>query len=250
MRYGRAMRFVAQTEWFAVDSAGRIARFDTGEDGARPVQAAVGRGPEEPSFDPVALDCARLAAMLAAGHDPCEGWNPSPSPGWQVAVLDDDEPLAGFRFIGAEPRVAVSDERLDQEAVEALAERARWTLPEADLHEALEGAEGLDGLYVYRRAGEPVGRYERVMVPAEPLDASALVEPLETTNLALEFATTEVLDLADHLEDAAAVLPEGRTLRPPDEPEPGTEPSPRIPWLAIAAAALLALLAAWYLTGS
>lgn len=246
MRYGRAMEFVAHAEWFAVDADGHLARFDVGADGARPRGAAVGRGPEEPSFDPESLDCARLLAVLTSGHDPCEGWSPSPAPGWQVAVLDDDAPLEGFTILGdAPPRVAVSDERLDQDAADALAERARWTLPIADLHEALEGNEGVDGLYVYRRVGDAVGRYERVMVPSHPLAQSVLDEPLETHALALSFADAEVLDLADHLTDEEVVAPPGASLRPVVEAPPEPSAPSRLVWIAVAAGLVLLAVVGW-----
>ena len=39
------------TAWFAVDADGHVARFETGEDGALPVEAAHRGGPDDPNFD-------------------------------------------------------------------------------------------------------------------------------------------------------------------------------------------------------
>src|SRR4051812_22138812 len=54
------------TSWFAVDEDGRVARFESSEDGAVPNNAATGGGAADPSFDTFALDAVRIARALIA----------------------------------------------------------------------------------------------------------------------------------------------------------------------------------------
>ena len=58
------------TTWFAVDANGRIAQFDSGENGAVPKQAASGGGAAEPSFDTELLEsvCTETKRPIAFEH--------------------------------------------------------------------------------------------------------------------------------------------------------------------------------------
>lgn len=62
------------TQWFAVDAEGRVGLFDTGEDGALPIEAANLGGAVEPNFD----DLVFLAAILTKAGG--AGWEPRRSP--------------------------------------------------------------------------------------------------------------------------------------------------------------------------
>ena len=218
------------TEWFAVDEHGRVGRFDSGEDGAVPIDAAV-----DLDFD--ALGAARLANVLASGADPVAGWDPPPKreagrvvvaidPGESYRGADAELALLGEGFVRVGQRlpiVLLAKQELPLERVEALAAQpgVRWVLSVRDLYEALQDANGADGLYTFHHDhGADPGLYERVAKPEQPLALEDLPEgdraAITALRLAVDFAEDDV-HLADLIDPKRAHTWGDTPLRITDE---------------------------------
>jgi hypothetical protein len=193
------------TEWFAVDEHGNVARFDSGEDGAVPVDAASGLGPSDGTLDLGALGATRLAHLLATGKDPIGAWKPEPRAGRTIVAIDPvdsyrdtPDPAAaardlleggGFTRIGRQlPLVLLSEGDLSHARAEELAARpgVRWVLWAGHLAEVLEDREGDDGMFLFKHEhGDDPGFYGRMSAPERPLAIDDVPEPERTKIAAL-----------------------------------------------------------------
>jgi hypothetical protein len=216
------------TEWFAVDEHGRVGRFESGEDGAVPLDAATGRGPSDGTLDVDAIAVTRLAQLLANGNDPVASWDPPParSAGRTVVVMDrapsyraapDADGNARDPFEGELvrvgrrlPMVFLSAGDLSLERVEDLAARpgVRWVLAASDVHEALDDGGAEDGLFQFHHEhGEDPGLYARGAKPDKPLLLEDFPEvereKIAALRLSVDFAEQEV-HLADLIDQSRA----------------------------------------------
>lgn len=268
------------TEWFAVDAEGNIGRFDTGEDGAFPFDAATGFGASDPSFDISRLNVARLAHMVAGGNDPLENDEPNQFGGQLIVVVDppsdayrgDPASLASvadlldageMEIIRREaPIVLLATAPLSAERAAELSERegVRWTYPAESLYELFYDAGPDDGLFHFSRDhGDDPGRYERYVAPHRPInidDVTAdIAEPLKAISLPVNFAADDgEVHLADHLDPSEAAswgdLPlrydEGYFERQEEElarrREAAEAARKRLPWVLLMVFLLLAFV--------
>jgi hypothetical protein len=213
------------TEWFAVDAHGNVGRFDSGEDGAVPVDAATGLGPSEGTLDLRVLEATRLAHLLANGEDPMGAWKPVPRAGRTIVAIDPvgsyrgtADPAAGARDLldGGEfvrigrqlPLVLVSTGDLSHARAEELAARpgVRWVLSAGDLVKLLRGAEGDDGLHNFNHShGDDPGFYGHTSTPDRSITIDDFPEPERTRIAALrlpvDFAEGDI-HLADLIDPA------------------------------------------------
>lgn len=203
------------TEWFAIDERGRVARFDTGEDGALPVAAAVGLSPGDASFDELELDTAR-ALRIMADVEPLGEQALRPSHGRTLVALEADADAGaldawpeGFELRyrpGNAPRLLLSREPLTRERVVELraVPGVRWTMSADDIIDLCEGREHDDGLYQFTREhGDDPGRYTCARRPASPMRLEEIGEPargaIATLRLPVDFSSGEPVHLADHM---------------------------------------------------
>ncbi len=207
------------TEWFAIDEHGRVARFDTGEDGAFPVAAAVGMSPADASFDELELDMARALRIIASGVELRGEEGYPPAPGRTLVAL---EPGAdglegwpeGFELrsrAGEAPRLLLSREPLSRERAAELRGRpgVRWTISVDDMYELVSERELDDGLFQFARDhGDDPGRYTCARAPASPMLLDEIAEPARSAiarlRLPVDFASGAPVHLADHLEEGEA----------------------------------------------
>lgn len=246
------------TSWFAVDEDGRVARFESSEDGAVPNNAATGGGAADPSFDTFALDAVRIARALvarAAKPDAAEiepiGPHARTHPERAVIVLraPSHDPNGGYRdgaqrssvetrfatdgllvLHEASPRIIATTKPLSPKELDALATHPDVIeiVSEHETYEWFEAPDLDDGLFHYHHDygdnGAP-GAYAREKAPAAPLRLEdipvAVREHVGALKLPLHFARTERLQLADHMQDADASIWGDRTLR--GEPLGGVE---------------------------
>jgi hypothetical protein len=215
------------TEWFAVDEHGNVGRFDSGEDGAVPVDAATGWGPSDGTLDLCAVGAARLAHLLANGKDPIGALKPAPRAGHTIVAIDPVDSYRGtadeaagardlldggeFVRIGRQlPVVLLSTSDLSHARAEELAARpgVRWVLWAGELAELLEGTEGDDGLYNFNHShGDDPGLYNRTSTPERSLAIDDFPEPERTKiaalSLRVDFAEGDI-HLADLIDPSRA----------------------------------------------
>ncbi|MCA9705183.1 MAG: hypothetical protein KDK70_04945 [Myxococcales bacterium] len=210
------------TTWYAVDEHGHVGVFDTGEDGALPVDAATGMSPVDPNFDVALLELTQLATLLERGDDPMAGresWivagrtvvvvdppagdaDPPAPPAWVQEAIDEDE-LELVR--PGPPLLLLSRRALDEPQVRALSERegVRWTIPLVDVGELTNTGEPPDGFFRFGRDhGDDPGRYVCSRMPEDPVHVDAL-EPelaaaLSRLRLPVDFRSHEPVHLADY----------------------------------------------------
>jgi hypothetical protein len=115
------------TAWFAVDSDGHVARFDTGEDGALPLAAAHRGGPDDPNFD-----VAQLVWVLEAlrGEELPEGAYSERLPGLYEFHRDHGDDVGRY-FRRAAPDAPLRVDELP-EPMRAAMERLRLPVRFAD----------------------------------------------------------------------------------------------------------------------
>jgi hypothetical protein len=237
------------TAWFAVDEHGHVARFESGEDGALPLDAATCTASGDGAFDPDAIEATRLAHLLANGKDPVAtlGSRPTRREGRTMVVLDDASPAlrssyrsshdpeaavrdllesGEFARVGRRPPLCVlSRGGLSLERIEELAARpgVRWILWAGDLCEALRDAEGNDGMFRFHHEhGADPGLYQCTNKPEQPLLIDDFPAPerdeIGALRLAVDFAAEDV-HLADLLDPAAAATWGDLPLRYTEETE-------------------------------
>lgn len=246
------------TEWFAVDADGHVARFDSGEDGAVPNAAAIGFSPGDASFDVELLRVACFAERIAA--DPPNDLGAAQGNGRIVALLEEgyrNAPTLDERFEPIGP-VFLSREPISPEETRRLS-----SLPHVrvfDLVRVLEvfEEEPLDGVFSFERNhGDDPGLYQRSNDPERPLLLDTLPRAIRaevaSLRLPVHFGDTKDLHLADHLANQDAMYwGEDWALRWPSRPPPPNVSAPPAPapstrsswlWLAIALIALSVLVA-------
>jgi hypothetical protein len=249
------------TEWFAVDATGAVAVFDTGEDGALPMAAATGLGPEPGTVDGTML-CAVLLArriergeflqtaeelelavehegppkrMLIALREPPPGYRDVPDP---EVLLRQSLPKAGFDILREdEPWIGLSREPLSTAQMRALLKRGLVValVDQDELSDIVDLRDPGDDKDLFRYGrdhGDEPGVYLRLASPVRPigLDEVPAEARAELGKLRFEvgFADTERLHLADHMRDEDASYYGDWTLRgfgPTDSvgrSEPGT----------------------------
>jgi hypothetical protein len=243
------------TEWFAVDADGCVARFDSGEAGAVPNNAAVGLSPGDSSFDTFAFDAARLARVLArsgltdqdrkkptippagapaaenlravfmvrASSEPYRDGGPPRSP---CETSLPEEKLLVIR--ARAPRIVATRSGIENAAFWALVKHddveAIWT--EHDLYDRLRDGEVDDGLFTYDNVDyEDPGAYERGFEPSEPMRLDDVPGPareaIAKVRLPVRFPEARAIQLLSHVkrEELAA-------WGWPDDPEPAPPPTP------------------------
>ncbi len=232
--------------WFAVDDDGRVARFDTGEEGAVPHVAAGAGGNLEPACDLLLLD---VILSLRAGRPPRGATDP-PEHDERVVIVGraprDDAPVGNYReapsgLLRAEddldaselvvaqatgPRVLVSRGALSPGRVRAL--RAH---DDADVYVAsslrVHDDDAREGFYEYQHdtseAAKGSGTYARVSVPASPVRVAELPPELGAAlvgaKLRVRFHAAPVVELADHYAEEE-VQHWGTPLDPAKAPPP------------------------------
>ncbi|MFO0671261.1 MAG: hypothetical protein U0235_16800 [Polyangiaceae bacterium] len=236
------------TSWFAVDADGRVARFDTGEDGAVPKEAP---SLETDEFDPFLVESVLAARALA--KRPASDWGPEspfhPATDAKLRVLfvvrdagaayrDGDPAPVEARF-GAEglrvlrsraPRIVVTVRALTRPERDALAADADvvrlWD--EVSLRDLGED-DGEADLFVYAHAFEAdavagQGSYAREVTTETPLgleDFPVEVRPeLGRVRIPVRFAEQPVVQLADHFTDDEVDKWSDGPLRIPPEGTP------------------------------
>jgi hypothetical protein len=231
------------TEWFAVDATGAVAVFDTGEDGALPLAAATGSGPETGTVNPLMLGAVLIsrridrgdlvqtateieelasswslpANLVIAMREPPGAYRDEPRP-----EVDCEELLPEARFVifqEKRPRIGLSREPLAPAKIRALVKTGLVValVPEDVLHEILD-EEAENDLFRYGRDhGDEPGAYVRRRAPARPLAIDDLPvaarSELGMLRLDVGFADTEQLHLADHMGDEEASYYGDWTLR-------------------------------------
>ena len=231
------------TEWFAVDATGAVAVFDTGEDGALPLAAATGSGPETGTVNPLMLGAVLISRRIVCGdlvqtateieelasswslpanlviamHETPGAYRDEPRP-----EVDCEELLPEARFVifqEKRPRIGLSREPLAPAKIRALVKTGLVValVPEDVLHEILD-AEAENDLFRYGRDhGDEPGAYVRLRAPARPLaiDDLPVAARSEIGKLRLKvgFADAEQLHLADHMTDEEASYYGDWTLR-------------------------------------
>jgi len=248
------------TSWFAIDDEGRVARFESGEDGAVPNNAASGGGSGEPSFDTFALDAVRIARVLVAraAQPMREDEEPLGPPAWTrplraVFVVRDvpSDPSGGYRDgpqrssaetrFGAEglfvlhesaPRVVATTKPIAPQELKELAAHSDVSqlVTEDESYEFFEGDDIDDGLFHfghdYGAENHAPGAYVRGKAPAAPMKLDevppSVREHIAALKLPVHFATAEHLHLADHMTDADASIWGDRSLRGEPLGQPGS----------------------------
>lgn len=240
------------TSWFAVDAAGHVARFDSGEDGAVPTNAASRDADEHDFFRFDAALVARVLAKLAEADWPRAPEDPARAKiaqrllfvvrGAGTAYRDEapasveskiaPEPLEVVR--ARAPRVLVTTRPFapaERRALETHPEVVRvWD--ERSLHDVLDAAdEGAAGLFVYGHSFEDEtagqGTYARECAPAAPLAIDELPEAeaaeLARVKLPIRFGESVSVELADHFRDDEVDKWVDAPLRLPAEGTPERE---------------------------
>ena len=243
------------TEWFAVDADGNVARFDSGEDGAVPNAAAIGFSPGDASFDADLLRVACLAKRIAAEPPAEEGIHTSSA---RIVVLIEEgyrnAPNLDERFENLGP-LLLSRERVAGDEVRRLA--AMPGVRVFDLRNVLEAFEEYlpTGLYAFgRNHGDDPGLYRREAAPEHPLTVDALPKTVRaeiaSLRLPVRFDASPELHLADHLANQDAMYwGEDWALRwPSTPPEAPPRPSVETRMSKLTPVMVVALIAAIVLT--
>jgi hypothetical protein len=221
------------TEWFAVDSSGCLARFDSGEDGAVPLQAATGLSSTDPSFDVAILEALQLVRVVAARGVP-EGWSRQGSPptsSQRIVAITDGAQLpesSWIRLSTGAPAGAISRAPLSAAQVREIAATpgVLCTFEESDLHELLLEPQGEEGVFCYdREHGEDPGRYARKVIPRDPIRIEELPAPVQEAlrgfSLPFSCSVQASVHLADLLTpDQAATWGDLPLRYPPGGPQP------------------------------
>jgi hypothetical protein len=213
--------------WYAVDADGRVARFETGEEGGVPLEAAVGAGAGDASFEEDVLYAFLAARRLARGPIPA------------IELTTDDRLLVVLDTVqgdsrGATYRAATSGEhpadallaRFDPVVVQEAGPRVVMTrkvvrasrareiasapgvvavLPISSASDDSDDRAAEAGLFVFENPepGDP-GRYTRLDPPGAPLALeelpSAVREAIGKTRIPIRFADTPEIELGDHFE--------------------------------------------------
>jgi hypothetical protein len=238
------------TEWFAVDADGHVARFDSGEDGAVPNDAAIGFSPAESAFDVDALRVACLAEQIVdAKFTDAQPENRSARLLLRVDESYRGAPLPDERFEAIGP-LFVSREKLTPDEAAKLA-----ALPNVhvfDLRRVLEHFEGepLPGVFSFERDhGDDPGLYRREGRPESPVVVDALPPSIRrevaALRLPVRFGDDERLHLGDHLaDDEAMYYGADWALRWPAHPKAPTAPKRR-PIVAITLVVIVLAAIAW-----
>ncbi len=242
------------TTWYAVDADGVVARFESGEAGAVPLDAPIGFGEADPTIDELELDAIRLARAATVkmledvGTSPVHA--PTYSPMRVIAVVDWERAAHGYRdaatvleavldaFAAYEPYVlrdappvlVGTAKKLPRADLERLSKRpgVRAVLGRYDLRELLSDRDPGDPMLAYGNQDyDSPGSYEREHNPATPLRLEDLPEPvraaLEPMKLPVRFTDSPSLQLADHMSDDQAAIYGDTTLLGEHKPRP---PSP------------------------
>jgi hypothetical protein len=260
------------TEWFAVDEAGRVVRFYTWENGALPDNAAFGFGPMDPNFDEKLLEAFLVGRLLARGLGPeLETSLTLPSPERVVVVAERLEAYADLVDAGEleiarerEPAVLLTRGHPDEQRLRELAGRAgfRGFVRGSELRDALSSDNPEDGLLrFHHNDGDDPDYYVRESLPSEPLrpeDLPASIrDAVGRVKIPVDLVAVESLHLGEHLGSEPITTWNNSPMRiePLEQMENWTPlqgspaaVSPRVPpkvW--IPAVLLLAALAAWLL---
>ncbi|MCB9760728.1 MAG: hypothetical protein H6739_12875 [Alphaproteobacteria bacterium] len=233
------------TEWFAVDQDGHVARFDTGEDGALPVYAATGFGPADPNFDAALLNAAMAAHHYAASPEAlAPHLEEARRPGARerpLLIVEDvqdvmDRVVDGTLLIlrREAPAALLPRERLSEALAAELGARptVRCAIAEEEVYDLIHEEPGPSmGLYRFGRDhGDEPGHYTLDDAPDTPLRLDtlhpALTAPLEAVRLGLRFPEVDEVHLADHMSDADAATWGDWGLRGErmGQPRPGAGP--------------------------
>ena len=243
------------TSWFAVAAEGRVGLFDTGEDGALPLEAANLGGPSDPNFDALVFHAAMLAKARGgawekrdapAAKEATRLLVVKPPPGLDPAVFE--EISAGPPWVGLSRKPLKPSKLAGQGEFTAV-------LTEHELYDAGPvDDEAPPGVFTFAREhGDDPGRYSRLEAPATPLLVDALPpsarEAIAALRLPIDFTTTQTVHLADHLADAQAAYYGDWTLRGFGDDAAAVAGKPvarpraaRWPWVLLALAALVGFL--------
>ncbi len=216
------------TTWFAVDASGRVAHFDTGENGAVP-HAWLGN--VDVGYDLADVLFARdLRARFLSGE---LSGHPDPDDLYDAFVVVSDPSdfvAAGATLLveGSPSVVLVSSEA--QCKVYAFHEAALASVPHPEEFDFARF-----GVFEYEHAGPP-GGYRCLSAPSAPLKLDALPVSLRdaVSHVALDTAFGAVdFQLADHTRAANYWYAGSRSLRggPPDDDDIPSPPHPVFAWL-------------------
>lgn len=202
------------TEWFAVDEAGRVALFRSREDGAVPDNAAFGMNPGESSFDERLLEAFLVGRLLGRGLGPEPVASLTlPFPDRVVVVAERLEAYADLVDAGEleiarerEPAVLLTRGEPDEQRLRELAGRAgfRGFIPSGDLRDALSSNKPQDGLLRFQHPdGDDPDLYSREPMPAEPLRPEDLPASIRDVigrlRIPIDFVAVEDFHLGEHL---------------------------------------------------
>lgn len=255
------------TTWFAVDADGKVGRFESSEDGAVPLAAALAW--VDPSFDVFLLDAVCAARVLATPNPEREPMKEFTQAGRAVVVIEpttrdgktdyrsmpaSEPPIDGIVLREAEPRIIATKERLDAIDLGLLAEHpdVREVWPEGDLWALLDDVDR--GLFDFRHEdhGNP-GSYTRIRVPEKSMAVAnlpaAIREDVAKLALPIKFAETEWLHLSEHLDEKDVQTWGDIGLHGNREPPPRPTLLPRtFDWRRILILLLAVLGIAWLLS--
>ncbi len=234
------------TAWFAIDRDGRVARFDSGEAGAVPNEAATGGYAEDPSFDVLLLDVACAIDALESAPRRERTFDlprrailviaPVATGDYRTpAAKSSCESITEMTVVReSSPRVLVTKKQLSPSELATLADHpdVRVLVTDEELHEWLDG--DAPGLYQFAHDGEHYnepGAYVRAAPPPQPLRLDAIPESIrkdvERIRLPVSFDEIESLHLADHMADDAASSWDQGPLRGRPEGAPIAAPPPK-----------------------
>jgi hypothetical protein len=223
------------TTWFAVDEDGRVARFDSGEAGAVPLEAANGGGAAEPSFDVFLLDVASVIDRIASL--PPGDFEPDEFPRRAALVVEPaaKEEGADYRTPAADapeiesldvivlrasgPRVLVTKKPLEPKELARLAKHpgVKCLLTGDQISELLEEGSNLVRFSHDEKKYDEPGAYRRAESPEHAMRVEDVPEVIRADvgalRLPVKFSEAETLHLADHMKDAQAATYNDTTLR-------------------------------------
>lgn len=197
------------SEWFAVDESGEVARFETGEPGGFPSETGLSGGEAQGVEDAYAL--FYLQALGLARHLDSQPTESLPevrpvSKGYQLVAFDDlSAPLSQWDLLEihrGRRLWAITTQRLAQQLATDLAVKAQIALSHDD---ELFFEEGEHGITVYSADDyDAPGLYTRASRPDVAVLASQLPDDVRQKvsklKLPVRFAESESIQLADHPE--------------------------------------------------
>ena len=193
------------TMWFAVDNEGRVGLFDTGEDGALPLDAADLGGSLESSFDSMVFHAALFARARVGAWVPREAPSDDEPHRWLVVKGGTAlEPSVFEEISSGPPWVGLSRKRLRYSKLEGRPDFIAVFTDSEVFEEFYEGEDRAQLIQYSHAHGDDPGLYvAREALPVAPLRIEELPqtthETIKALQLPVDFTAAERVHLADYL---------------------------------------------------